>query len=77
MKAIEAPGKIDSRGNLKLNKQLRLKKKNVKVIILYPEQEENPEKEWLTAIASNPAFSFLTEKGENIYSLNDGKPFNG
>ncbi|MEO6166648.1 MAG: hypothetical protein ABIO46_06160 [Chitinophagales bacterium] len=77
MKAIETSGKVDARGNLKLNKQLRLKKKDVKVIILYPEQKDDEEKEWLTAIASNPAFTFLNDEGEDIYSITDGKPFNG
>ena len=33
------------------------------------------EKEWLQAAATNPAFDFLKEPEEDIYTLADGKPF--
>ena len=29
---------------------------------------------WLQANATNPAFDFLNEPEENVYTLNDGKP---
>jgi len=34
------------------------------------------ESDWLQAIASNPAFDFLKDPEEDIYSPTDGKPFN-
>jgi hypothetical protein len=34
------------------------------------------EREWLKAVASNPAFYFLKDAEEDIYTLTDGKPFN-
>ena len=77
MKALETTGRIEKSGLLKLDKPLRIRtKQKVKVIILYTEDEEINEPDWLAAIAGNPAFTFLTNKKEDIYSLADGKPFN-
>lgn len=77
MRAIEVTGKINKKGILRLDNPLRIREKNVKVIILVSEQdEETDEKVWLAAMASNPAFDFLHDEQENIYTLADGKPFN-
>jgi hypothetical protein len=46
-------------------------------IILFPGETESDEKEWLAAAASNPAFDFLKDQKEEIYSVSDGKPFYG
>ncbi|MDX5346549.1 MAG: hypothetical protein LPJ89_06285 [Hymenobacteraceae bacterium] len=76
MKAIETTGKIDNKGNLHLNKPLGLREKQVKVIILVSEEnDEADEKLWLTAINNNPSFDFLADEKEDIYTLKDGKPF--
>jgi tetratricopeptide (TPR) repeat protein len=40
------------------------------------EEGEIDESEWLRAAATNPAFDFLKEPEEDIYTLDDGKPFN-
>jgi hypothetical protein len=76
MKAIETTGRIEKSGHLKLDKPLDVIAKNqkVKVIILYDETDDIGEMEWLSAIANNPAFEFLKDEGENIYSIRDGKP---
>ena len=29
---------------------------------------------WMQSIASNPAFDFLNDPAENIYSITDGEP---
>lgn len=34
------------------------------------------EGEWLGAVARNPAFEFLRESAEDVYTVRDGKPFN-
>jgi hypothetical protein len=47
------------------------------VIILLPEDADIAEMEWLRAATSNPAFDFLKEPEEDIYTLADRKPFNG
>jgi len=78
MKAIEINTKTDKQGHLKLNYQLNKKDRKVRVIILIDEQSDDidEEKEWINSIQSNPAFDFLKEPTENIYSLSDGEPFN-
>ena len=72
MKAIEINAKTDIQGHLKLNYPLHKSEQNVRVIILVDEEEQL----WLNAVSSNPAFDFLKEPEENIYSMNDGEPFN-
>jgi len=72
MRAIEINAKTDIHGHLKLNYPLHKSEQNVRVIILVDEEEQL----WLNAVSSNPAFDFLKEPEENIYSMNDGEPFN-
>ncbi|CUS03717.2 protein of unknown function [Candidatus Promineifilum breve] len=38
-------------------------------------QDEISKTEWLQAAAGNPAFDFLKDDDEDIYSVDDGKPF--
>jgi hypothetical protein len=42
---------------------------------MVPISEELTEEEWLQAGAQNPAFDFLADPEEDIYTLEDGKPF--
>lgn len=75
MKAIEVNGEIDNKGILHLDHPLNMKEKKVKVIILVSEEdEEAEEKLWLSAMSNNPAFNFLHDEQEDVYSLKDGKP---
>jgi uncharacterized protein (DUF433 family) len=37
--------------------------------------EEIPETEWLAAASSSGAFDFLTDPREDVYSVEDGRPF--
>jgi len=45
----------------------------VRVIVLFPE-EEFSEKEWMRTITHNPAFDFLKDPTEDLYTLEDGIP---
>jgi hypothetical protein len=72
MKAIEINSKTNSKGHLKLDLDLKEAGKNVKVLILI-EEDLNEEMEWLKMISKDPAFDFLKDSEEDIYSLNDGK----
>ncbi len=75
MKAIETTGRIEKSGLVKLDTPIDLKnKQKVRVIILYNEDEDINEKAWLSSISSNPAFAFLKEPEEDIYTIADGKP---
>jgi len=78
MKAIEINSKTDNHGNLKIEYPLNKKNRNVRVIILLDDDYVNPddEKLWLQSISKNPAFDFLNDPGEDIYSIKNGEPFN-
>jgi hypothetical protein len=77
MRAIEISTKTDKYGHLKINYPLNNRDSNVRIIILVDEMDNdvNEEKLWMKSISSNPAFDFLKDTSENIYSLTDGEPF--
>jgi len=76
LKAIEVGGTIDEQRQLQLDEPLPIVgPSRVRVIILIPDETDINEQEWLQAAASNPAFDFLKEPEEDIYTLADGKPF--
>jgi len=77
VKAIETTGTIDDQHQLVLDEPLPVAgPTRVRIIILLPEKTEIEEMEWLKAAATNPAFDFLKEPEENIYTIADGRPFN-
>ncbi len=76
-KAIELQGAIDENHHLRLT-DVALPDAGpgpVRVLILIPEIADIDEDEWLKAAVSNPAFDFLKDPAEDIYSPTDGKPF--
>jgi hypothetical protein len=76
MKAIEVTGTVDEHGQLHLDGSLTaIGPRRVRVILLLPEFEDVEAGEWLRAAAGNPAFDFLKNAEEDIYTLADGKPF--
>jgi len=76
MRAIEATGRIDDQRRLQLDEPLVVDATGpVRVIILIPEADEPDERQWLAAAAANPAFDFLHEPAEDVYTLDDGSPF--
>jgi hypothetical protein len=76
MKAIETTGTVDEQRRLLLDDPLPvIGPSRVRVIILMPEETDIEEKEWLRAASANPAFDFLRDPKEDIYTLSDGKPF--
>ena len=76
LKAIEVVGAIDERRQLHLDAPLPIAgPSRVRVIILIPAQDDIDEGEWLRAASLNPAFDFLKDPTEDIYTLEDGKPF--
>jgi hypothetical protein len=78
MKAIEINTRTDKFGNLKLDYPLNKKDSVVRVIILLEDKSEEMEEEkrWLHSIQNNPAFDFLNDPEEDIYSQTDGEPIN-
>jgi len=78
MKAIEINSKTDKTGLLKINYKLNRTNSNVRVLILLDDDylEKDEESIWMSSISNNPAFDFLKDSAEDIYSLKDGEPFN-
>ncbi len=78
MKAIEINARTDKFGNLRLDYPLNKKDSVVRVIILLEEKSEEVEEEkrWLYSVQNNPAFDFLNDPEEDIYSQTDGEPLN-
>jgi hypothetical protein len=47
----------------------------VESLQLYYDNSEITDKEWLSMAARNPAFAFLYDEEEDIYTLEDGEPY--
>jgi len=76
MNAVEMTGTVDEHRQLKLDGILPFSgPKRVRVIVLSSLDDEIDEVSWLQAASQNPAFAFLADPEEDIYSINDGKPF--
>jgi len=76
MRAIEVTGIVDEQRQLHLDEPLPIAgPTGVRIIILFPEEADIDEREWLQATAMNPVFDFLKDPAEDIYTLADGKPF--
>jgi hypothetical protein len=75
-RAIETTGTIDSQNKLVLDENLPVMgPARVRVIILLQEETEIDEMRWLKAAQNNPVFDFLKDREEDIYTLDDGRPF--
>lgn len=75
--AIEITGTVDEHHVLKLDSTLPITgPKRVRVIVLYPLEDELNETDWSKAATHNEVFRFLHDEAENIYTVSDGKPIN-
>ena len=75
--AVEVDAVIDEHSRLVLPDPLPIRgPSRVRVIILIPDSEPT-ESEWLAAATCNPAFEFLMDPAEDVYSPTDGKPYSG
>jgi hypothetical protein len=77
MNAIETTGIVDAQhtscgwmSRLPIPGQSR-----VRVIVLVPEAEDISEEAWTKAASASPAFDFLKDAAEDVYTAADGKPF--
>jgi len=76
MNAIETTGIVDAQHQLRLDEPLPIAgPRRVRVIILMSETGEIEENAWAKAAATSPAFDFLKDAAEDIYTRADGKPF--
>jgi hypothetical protein len=78
MKAIEINSRTDKTGYLKINYKLNRSDSKVRVLILLDDDSSDIDEEaiWMNSISNNPAFNFLKDSAEDVYSLEDGQPFN-
>ena len=76
MNAIETTGVVDAQHQLRLDKPLPIAgHSRVRVIVLVPEEDDISETAWTKTVATSPAFDFLKDAAEDIYTAADGKPF--
>ena len=87
LRAVEMEGTIDAAGRLALDESVRsIRPGRVRLIVLASpaseeggadgtEGEAREEREWLAAAAANPAFAFLSDPAEDMYTAEDGRPF--
>lgn len=73
--AIEVCGTVNEHNQLELDTLIPINgPKRVRVIVLYSTQDEYEEKDWVHSASQNPAFDYLNDPEEDIYSIGDGKP---
>ncbi|MFN8673043.1 MAG: hypothetical protein U0457_13310 [Candidatus Sericytochromatia bacterium] len=83
MRAIETSVKSDNNGIVKINIPINQKEANVRIILLVSENNTNnlnndidDNSLWLKSMSKNPSFEFLNDPEEDIYTLENGEPFN-
>ena len=74
MKAIEKNIEFDEEGNSHLHLGKGFSGRKAKVVVLF-EEDEITEKEWLSLAMKGGAFSFLNDPAEDIYTMEDGVPY--
>ncbi len=72
LKAIKTMASVDEQGNLHPDTPMPSNAKRVDLIVLFPDDDER-EIDRLTSGANNPAFDFLNDPAEDIYTANDGR----
>ncbi len=76
LRAVEATGTLDEHGALHLDHPITaIRSGRVRVLLLIADDADIDEQEWLHAAARNPAFDFLNDPAEDIYTRDDGQPF--
>jgi hypothetical protein len=76
MNAIETTGVVDAQHQLRLDEPLPIAgQSRVRVIVLVPDEADIAETAWTKTAATSPAFDFLKDAAEDIYTSADGKPF--
>ncbi len=74
MEAVEKNIEFDEQGNFLIHLGKKFSNRKAKVLVLF-EDEEVTEKEWLQLALKGGAFDFWNDPAEDIYTLNDGIPY--
>lgn len=75
LRAIETQGRVVDTRHIETDAELPVGRQVRVVILLPPGEEDLSDSNWLAAAANNPAFAFLADDAEDIYSREDGEPF--
>ena len=76
-KTIEVTGIIDDEGQITLDEPIPIAEStHIRMLIFLSDDSEIDELDWLRSASVNPAFDFLKGPKEDIYNINDGRPFN-
>jgi hypothetical protein len=76
--AIELSGTVNELHQLQLDGVIPISgPKKVRIIVLYSSDDGCEEEDWFQSATHNPAFEYLKDPEEDIYSIEDGKPFDG
>ncbi len=77
IKTIEVTGTIDNENQITLDEPLPIAEStHIRMLIFISDDSEIDELDWLRSASVNPAFDFLKDPKEDIYTINDGRPFN-
>jgi hypothetical protein len=74
MQAIEKNIEFDEKGNSLIHLGINFSMKKAKVVLLF-EDDDISEKEWLQFAMKGGAFDFLNDPAEDIYTMEDGIPY--
>lgn len=72
--AIETTATIGANRQLLLDEDLPENASSKVRVIVFFDEDDFSEGDWLKAASRNDAFDFLSDAGEDIYTLEDGKP---
>ncbi len=72
--AIETTATIRANRQLLLDEDLPENASSKVRVIVFFDEDDFSEKDWLKAVSGNEVFDFLNDEVEDIYTLEDGKP---
>ena len=77
MRTFETTAVVEDENSLHLDHPMEKSITGKVHVIIVSDDEEITEHQWLQAAANNPAYSFLKDPLEDVYTLEDGIPWNG
>ena len=72
---IETTGVVEAARRLLLDEPVNIESNTYVRIVILTEDDEMTEEDWLRAAARNPVFADWDDPAEDIYSPNEGVPF--
>ena len=75
MRTFETSATVENQSSLHLDTPLEKSVTGKVHVIIVSDEDDISAVEWVHSAAHNPAFDFLKDPKEDIYSLRDGKPW--